>query len=171
MTSKLDRSWPDQLATDERRLSWEFLDFLRITAVNKVAGLDRERAAATPLATSPLLSILGIVRHLTSVERWWISLVGGGADLPNFWDDPDRDIDFRLTDADTPESVVARYRAEWELSARALAGKGPDDLAARAVRGQDRTVRWILAHVTQETARHVGHLDILRELADGERGE
>jgi hypothetical protein len=139
VTSELDRSWPDQLATDERRLSWEFLDFLRITAVNKVAGLDRERAAATPLATSPLLSVLGIVRHLTSVERWWISLVGGGADLPDFWDDPDLDIDFRLSEADTPESVVAGYR--------------------------------ILAHVTQETARHVGHLDILRELADGERGE
>jgi hypothetical protein len=169
--SRLDRSWPDQMATDERRLSWEFLDFLRVTAVNKVAGLTREQAAATPLATSPVLSILGIVRHLTSVERWWISLVGGGADLPDFWADPDRDIDFRLSNADTPESVVAGYRAEWELSARALSGKGPDDLATRPVRGEDRTVRWILAHVTQETARHVGHLHIQRELADRERGE
>jgi len=53
----------------------------------------------------------------------------------------------------------------------ALHGKAAGDAAARTVNGRDRTVRWLLAHVVQETARHVGHMDLLREMADGSRGE
>ncbi|AHH97101.1 DinB family protein [Kutzneria viridogrisea] len=171
MSNTVSRSWPEQVARDELRLQWEFLDFLRATAVNKLAGLSREQAAATPLPSSPLFSALGVIKHLTSVERWWISLVGGGVQLPNAWDSPDRDIDFRLSEQDTPDSVVAAYQREWVLSRDALSGMAPEDLARREVHGQHRTVRWVLAHVCQETARHVGHLDVLRELADGQVGE
>lgn len=67
-----------------------------------------------------------------------------------------------------PEPVVAAYRAEWERSAAALAGLTPED---RTRRGGEFTVRWVLAHVVQEPARHVRHLDALRELADGQVGE
>jgi uncharacterized damage-inducible protein DinB len=167
-SNELPRQWPAGDATDELRLQWDFLTFLRVTAVNKLAGLDRAAAAATPFPSSPLFSMLGVIRHLTSVERWWISIVGGGADRPNRWESPDRDIDFRLSEQDTPESAVAEYRAEWEFSQRALAGRAADDASSREA---DRTVRWILSHVIQETARHVGHLDVLREFADGRTGE
>ena len=108
----IERRWPETYATDELTLEWEFLTFLRITAVNKIAGLTPEQAAARPLPTSPLSSLTGMIKHLTAVERFWISVVGGGADLPDFWDDPDEEIDWRITDADTPAAAVTAYRAE-----------------------------------------------------------
>ena len=167
----IDRQWPETYAKDEIKLQWEFLTFLRTTAVQKIAGLSSEQAAATPLATSPLMSLTGIVKHLTADERFWISRIGGGVDLPDLWDDPDPEIDFRITDADTPLSVVRAYRAEWELSQRAIKDMAPGDQTRGHSGRKDRTIRWVLTHLIQETARHVGHMDILRELVDGERGE
>lgn len=167
-SSELPRRWPETNAADELILLTEFLTFLRVTAVNKLAGLDRAAAAATPFPASPVFSMLGLIRHLTSVERYWLGIVGGGIDLPNRWESPDRDVDFQLSEQDTPESVVAEYREQWELSKRALAGKDAGDLSTK---DEDKTVRWLLTHVVQETARHVGHLDVLREFADGTTGE
>ena len=91
VAAPLDREWPIVWADDELRLQWEFLTFLRITVVNKIAGLTPAQAAATPLPTSPLLSLTGIVKHLISVERWWLSIVGGASDLPDLWADGDPD--------------------------------------------------------------------------------
>jgi uncharacterized damage-inducible protein DinB len=171
VASALPREWPRTWADDELRLQWEFLTFLRITAVNKVAGIDRDLAAATPLPTSPVLSLLGVVKHLTAVERFWLSIVGGGSDLPSLWDD-DPETDWSLGDDDTPATVVATYQAEWANSEAALSGKGAGDaVAVSGVGGKERTVRWLLSHLIQETARHVGHMDLLREMADGARGE
>lgn len=166
-SSRTQRAWPAPLAGDELRLQLDFLQFLRATAVNKLAGLTREQAAATPLPTSPRLSALGVVKHLTAVERWWLSIEAGGADLPSLWagkPDPSWDVG----ENDTPATVTAAYKAEWARSEKALRRLGPDD---RTRRRSEFTVRWVLAHVVQETARHVGHLDLLRELADGEVGE
>jgi len=112
--------------------------------------------------------LLGLIRHLTSVERYWLSIVGGGLDVPNRWESPDPDIDFRLSEQDTPESVVEEYQHQWELSRQALAGKAAGDPSTT---DGDKTVRWLLTHLVQETARHVGHLDVLREFADGTTGE
>ncbi|MEU5846166.1 DUF664 domain-containing protein [Saccharopolyspora shandongensis] len=160
------RHWPDERASDELRLYREFLQFLRHTAVSKADGLGRALATAAPIATSPRLTALGVIKHLTAVERHWISIVGAGAALPSLWPGSP-DPSWALSDADSPQAVIAAYEAEWEHSAAALAGKSPDDLSADG----RRTIRWLLAHVTQETGRHVGHLDLLRELADGEVGE
>ncbi|SFO89903.1 Protein of unknown function [Amycolatopsis arida] len=160
------RRWPDELATDELRLQLDFLRFSRQTAVGKVAGLTPALATAAPLATSPRTTALGVIKHLTAAERYWISIIAAGADLPSLWQGSP-DPSWNLSDTDTPPTVIAAYQTEWTHSAVALADKGPDDLTAD---GQ-RTIRWIMAHVNQETARHVGHLDILRELADGEVGE
>ncbi len=163
----VERAWPDGIAEDEAGIQWDFLHFLRATAVNKVAGLTRVQAAATPLPSSPRMSALGVLKHLTAVERWWLSIEAGGADLPSLWTgSPDPSWD--LTEDDDPRSVVEAYRAEWAISEASLAGTSPDE---RARRSGKHTVRWVLAHVLQETARHTGHLDILRELADGTVGE
>jgi hypothetical protein len=164
----IERQWPEKAADDELRLQWEFLDFLRATAVNKVAGLSRELAVATPMKPSPGMSILGVLKHLTAAERWWLSIEGGGRELPSLWDGSP-DPSWRVAGDDDPASVVAAYRAEWRRSAEALAGMGPADRSRRAP--SEFTVRWILTHLIQETARHVGHLDFLRELADGQVGE
>jgi uncharacterized damage-inducible protein DinB len=159
------RTWPTNLATDEGVLAWEFLDFLRKTAVLKVDGLTRDQAAAAPISTSPKLTALGVLKHLVAVERYWLCIAGAGLDLPSLWKgSPDPSWD--LTDDDTPESLIQAYREEW-VNAEALKKLDPDATAADG----ERTVRWILAHVAQETARHVGHLDLLRELADGQTGE
>jgi uncharacterized damage-inducible protein DinB len=160
------RRWPDERAADELRLYREFLQFLRHTAVSKVEGLSHALAAAPPIGTSPRMTVLGVIKHLTAVERHWISIIGAGAALPSLWQGSP-DPSWNLSDTDSPQAVITTYEAEWDHSADALAGKGPDDLATDG----ERTIRWLLAHVTQETARHVGHLDLLRELADGEVGE
>lgn len=161
----MTRSWPTNLAHDESVLAWEFLDFLRKTAVLKVEGLTREQAATAPIATSPKLTPLGLLKHLTAVERYWLCIAGAGLDLPSLWQG-DPDPSWNLEDDDTPASLIQAYREEW-ANAEALKKLDPDATAADG----KRTVRWILAHVAQETARHVGHLDLLRELADGQTGE
>ncbi|MFD8495289.1 DinB family protein [Amycolatopsis sp. NPDC059657] len=166
-SSSVERAWPRTLADDELRLQWEFLRFLRATAVNKVAGLSRSQAIATPLATSPGMTALGVVKHLTAAERWWFSIEGGGSDLPSLWDGSP-DPSWNITDEDTPASVVAAYQAEWAQSEGALVGMAASE---RSRRKGEFTVRWLLAHLVQETARHLGHLDFLREMADGEVGE
>jgi uncharacterized damage-inducible protein DinB len=159
------RTWPEKRATDESVLAWEFLDFLRETAVLKVEGLTREQAATAPIATSPRLTALGVLKHLVAVERYWLCIAGAGLDLPSLWQG-DPDPSWNLEDDDTPASLIRVYREEW-ANAEALKKLDPDATAADG----ERTVRWILAHVAQETARHVGHLDLLRELADGQSGE
>ncbi|MBW4719944.1 DinB family protein [Saccharothrix obliqua] len=165
-----NREWPSAAADDELRLLTDFLTFLRLTAVGKVEGLSRELASAAPIPTSPVVSALGVLKHLTAVERWWLSIEVGGAELPSLWG-ADADSSWELHDEDDVASVIADYRAEWELSAQALTGLAPGDRTRGDHQGNGRTVRWVLAHVVQETARHVGHLDFLRELADGEKGE
>ncbi|MFD4670571.1 DinB family protein [Lentzea sp. NPDC058450] len=161
----MTRTWPAKLATDEAALAGEFLDFLRKTVVLKVEGLTRDQAAAAPIPTSPGLTALGVLKHLTAVERYWLCIAGAGLDLPSLWEgDPDPSWD--LEDDDTPASLIQAYREEW-ANAEAVKQLDPDAVAADG----ERTVRWILAHVAQETARHVGHLDLLRELADGQTGE
>ncbi len=165
--AEAERVWPDPLDGDEMTVQTRFLDFLRATAVQKITGLTREQAAATPLPSSPRTSALGVLKHLTAVERWWLVIEAGGSDEPSLWPgSPDPSWD--LTPEDDVTTVVAAYRAERERAAAALAGLAPED---RTRRSGEFTVRWVLAHVVQETARHVGHLDALRELADGSVGE
>jgi uncharacterized damage-inducible protein DinB len=162
-----DRHWPTTFATDEQTLQREFLTFLRITAATKVEGLNRAQGSAAPVPTSPVVTAMGVLKHLTAVERYWISIIAGGSDLPELWGE-DADASWKFGPDETPESVVADYQAEWALSDKALEGRGPDEPTAVP---DDKTIRWILTHVIQETARHVGHLDFLRELADGAKGE
>ena len=137
------------MAGDELRLLLDFLQFLRATAVNKLAGLSVPQAAATPLPSSPRMSALGVVKHLTAVERWWLAIEAGGADLPSLWagsPDPSWDV----APEDTPASVVAAYKAEWARVEKALRGLGPDD---RTRRRSEFTVRWVPPFVSSQSAQ------------------
>ncbi|HCT81096.1 MAG TPA: DinB family protein [Micromonosporaceae bacterium] len=140
----IERHWPKQWADEELTLQLEFLTFLRITAVNKIAELDPALAAAAPIKTSPVMTLLGVIKHLTAVEREWFTRVGGGSDLPSLWED-DPEFDWRIRPEDTPASVVAAYREEWANAEAALAGKTADDRAVVTVNGRDRTVCWLLS--------------------------
>ncbi|XVV01892.1 DUF664 domain-containing protein [Actinosynnema sp. CA-248983] len=165
-----NREWPPAAADDELRLLTDFLTFLRLTAVGKVEGLSRELATTAPIATSPVVTALGVIKHLIAVERYWLSIEAGGQDVPALWG-KDADASWLIEDHETVDSVLADYRAEWDRSAQAVDGLAPGDRTRGDHDGNGRTLRWVLAHLVQETGRHVGHLDFLRELADGEKGE
>ena len=146
-----------------------FLDFVRVTSVNKLAGLTEEQARATPLHTSPSMSLLGLLKHLTAVQRQHIQIHIGGQDLPSLWRADDTDFEFRVGSDETIETVVAAFDEEWERTRATLAGI--DFEAPITAYEQPNRVGRLLVDVLQESARHLGHIDILRELVDGARGE
>ena len=162
------RTWPDrQLNLADSVIA--FLDFVRLTCLNKLAGLTEEQARQTPLPASPAMSPLGLLKHLTAVQRQHIQIHIGGQDLPPLWRSDDTEYEFRLGPEETVESVVAAFDAEWERSRRTLEGI---DLEAPIVAyGQPNRAGRLLVDVLQESARHLGHLDIVRELIDGAKGE
>ncbi|WP_433334183.1 DinB family protein [Spirillospora sp. CA-294931] len=149
-----------------------FLEFQRETLIWKCSGLlpDQLRLRAVPPSE---LSLLGLVRHLTDVERNWFSRVLAGEDVrPVYWRDaPARDTDFIVEGADIEESFRLWYEAcarSRELTAAA------ESLGATGVHprtGLVHSLRWILTHMIEEYARHNGHADLLRERIDGETGE
>jgi uncharacterized damage-inducible protein DinB len=151
--------------TDERAILTFFLDWDRAVVENKVAGLDRARATA--VATPSGVTLLGIVAHLTVVEARWFRLhMLGDEDVP-----PAEDS-FAVDPAHTVEDVVAAYRAECERS-RAIAGELDLDtisVVPQKVIGQVN-LRYLLSHMIDETSRHLGHMDVLRELTDGRTGD
>lgn len=144
------------------------LDFLRSTVVNKVAGLTDDQAFSTPITPSTLTPA-GIVKHLAGVERSWFSIDFAGADLSWPWADDDLHGCFPLEPDDTLAAIVTAYIDECDRSRTAIGGAALDDRA----RGEDMTftLRYALAHMIEETARHCGHLDLLRERIDGVTGE
>lgn len=152
----------------ERATLTGMLDFLRDTVVNKVAGLTEERARSTPVSPSALTPA-GLVKHLTGVERFWFSIDFANADLPWPWPEDDPHGAFGLEDGDTLAGLVALYREECERSNRVVAAADLDDVAKGP--GMTFTLRFALTHLIEETARHCGHLDLLREAIDGQTGQ
>ncbi|MEP6660388.1 MAG: DUF664 domain-containing protein [Acidimicrobiales bacterium] len=162
------REWPDRDATlAESAIA--FLDFVRVTSINKLAGLTEQQARATPLATSPMMSPLGLIKHLTAVQRQHIQIHIGGCDIPSLWRADEHEYEFRIGADETIDSVVAGFDDEWERSRTTLSAV---DVEARIVAyGEPNRVGRLLVDVVQESARHLGHLDIVRELIDGATGE
>jgi uncharacterized damage-inducible protein DinB len=155
-------------AASERELLISFLDLYRETILVKVGGLTEEQLRRR-LVPSPT-TLLGIVKHLGYVERSWFRMRFHGEDLPVPWTQEDPDADFRIEPDETAESVVAFYRDQVERARAIVAAAQLDD----RVKGQAKqayTLRWILIHMIEETARHAGHADILREQTDGATGE
>ena len=147
-----------------------FLDRYRETILWKLDGLTKEQASA-PLVPSAT-TLLGIVKHLAYVERGWFQMNFAGHP-PSFpWpeDDPDQDIDFRISTTDTIDSISELYQQEIARSREIVAGASLEDLSKNQERGP-RSLRWIMVHMIEETARHAGPADILRELTDGAIGQ
>jgi uncharacterized damage-inducible protein DinB len=157
---------------DERTILTTFLDYTRDTVHAKCADLSDADARRAPLPGSPLMTISGLVSHLRWVESSWIEnkLLGREIDPP--WTDEDPDREFRIATQIPLAELLADYRATCDRHRDLVAPLDLDtpsrgDLGWRA---EPVTLRWILFHLTEETARHNGHIDILRELADGTRG-
>jgi len=153
---------------DEREMLTGFLDWYRAGVVRKVEGLSREDA--TRVATPTGLTPLGVVAHLAAVELSWFE--------EDFLGNPARSElndhgEFRLHDDDTVASVVDEY-VQACACARAVLAKASslDELSAVETPFRGRvTLRWILVHMIEETARHAGHLDLMREQIDGQTGD
>jgi uncharacterized damage-inducible protein DinB len=150
---------PDGLA-DERTMLVGWLDLYRDVMVMKVEDLDEERARFKPTSTANSLHTL--IVHLTGVELGWFEGAIAGRPIQR-----NRDAEFEETDI-TVADAIAAYRAQCARSNDVVASVGSleDECAGR----KGVSVRWVLHHMLEETARHTGHADITRELLDGEVG-
>ncbi len=157
------------VAGDEKAILSGFLDHYRQTLLDICSGLSEEqlRRSVVPSGTS----LLGIVKHLAYVERGWFQEVVGNEPYDYKFDvEDDPDADFRIEDHESAEEIFELYRAACDRSRRALAEASLDDLVEFPHRSADYNVRWVVVHMLEETARHAGHADIIREQLDGRTG-
>ncbi|GGP88371.1 DinB family protein [Streptomyces melanogenes] len=158
-------------AWDERTQLTTFLDYARGTARAKCEGVSAENARKALLLGSPLMTMSGLINHLRWVEYYWFQVVFLGEEdrAPMTDEDPDREMRIAV---DIPLTQLLDEYAEHSARYRELvAGNSLDKQAQRTIRnGLHVDLRWILLHLTEETARHNGHLDILREMLDGTTG-
>jgi hypothetical protein len=159
----------DEIATLLGFLRWQ-----RATLELKCAGVTAEGLARRPLEPSKL-SLLGLVRHLTDVERGWFRNGLAKEDVPALFstpDDPDGDFDGVAPDPAMVAQAWDAWKAEVEFADRFVADH-PDPLATSvddAWRGP-LSMRWVLVHMVEEYARHNGHADLIRESIDGQTGD
>ena len=157
---------------DERTILTTFLDYARDTVHAKCAGLSEADARLAPLPESPLMTISGLVSHLRWVECAWIDkrLLGVAIDAP--WTDEDPDREFRIAVEVPLAQLLGEYRAACARHRQLVASLDLDTPSRGELgwRADPVPLRWVLFHLIEETARHNGHNDILRELADGARG-
>jgi hypothetical protein len=155
---------------DERAvISW-LLDYHRYVLVRKVEGISEQQARTTVAASD--LTLLGLVRHLAVVEQYWFGEVFLGLSETMHWDDPDdRDSDFHPLPGDTLVDALVLLRAEIDRAHQIASTTSFDALAVGRRHGQLVTLRWIMAHLVEEYARHCGHADLLREAIDGVTGD
>ncbi|MBV9592982.1 MAG: DinB family protein [Actinobacteria bacterium] len=141
-----------------------FLDFARRAVLKKLDGLSEEQTRRSIVPTGTTL--LGLVNHLVDGERYWfrVHLLGEGTE-------PDWDAHMSADPRDSLDEVRARYQEAIADANAAINRLGRlDARSVGEVDGRPTTLRWTIAHMTSETARHAGHADILRELIDGVTG-
>jgi uncharacterized damage-inducible protein DinB len=151
---------PPRSSGDEREVLLTLLQYQRESLVHKVFGVDEAAAQQAPVASGTTL--LWLVRHLADAERLWIIHRFAGGEKP-----PPR----AASSHDTVDAALTAYRQTWsDVDAVITATPSLDEVSVIADDSGHLTLRWILAHLLEETARHAGHADILRELIDGVTG-
>lgn len=162
------------LTSDERTQLIGWLDLQRSFVRMKCTGLSEEDAHRKMLPTSPLMTPAGLVAHLRWVEYSWFQLNMMG--VPDTGQTPWTEgghVDAEMFVDDVPlGQLLDEYDAECARSNAAIADLPLDALeqGRYAARGEAASLRYVLCHMIEETARHVGHLDIIRELIDGATG-
>lgn len=151
---------------DDRGILEGYLAWQRATLLNICAGLTAEQLAARPLPSS--LSLLGLIRHLTKVERIWLRQRAAGEDIPALYGGPGNPQDFADVDATRAADEVAQLQREWQL-ADAAAANVPFEREVE-FRGETWSLRMVYVHLIGEYARHNGHADLIREAIDGVTG-
>ncbi len=144
------------------------LDRHRDVVLWKVQGLDDEqlRRPMTPSGTS----LLGLVKHMAAVEYSWFCETFGRETEALPFDDDDENADLRVDPDETTADILAFYGRARAAADKVIDELGVDDLG-KAWWGETVSMRWVLIHMLEETARHAGHMDIVRELIDGSTGD
>jgi uncharacterized damage-inducible protein DinB len=169
------RQDPDPTAGSERDSLTQYLDYQRETILLKTEGLTREHFAQR--IPSSGLTLAGLLYHLALVEESWFEEEFLGLPPREDWAgvdwDADPDYEFRNALDKEPEWLRDRYRDACDRARRVAADAASlDAVAAKSLRdGRPFTLRWVMLHMIEETARHAGHADLLREAIDGATGE
>ena len=159
----------EQFIGDERTILASYLDWHRQTLLLKCAGLNAEQLKLKAVEPSNL-TLLGLVRHMAEVERWWFRRRAAGLDLTDLYCTEEyEDGDFDLVPDADAERDFATFNNECEL-ARAAVADLPLDHVFEHPRGT-KSLRWVYVHMIEEYARHNGHADLLRERIDGVTGQ
>jgi hypothetical protein len=153
---------PPKLAGDELTTLHALLQYTRESLVRKVDRVSDEDARRRFVASDTTL--LWLLKHVRMAETLWV--------CERFADDGTRVPDDTVVESDTVADAVAAYRATWSVTDAVIFGAASLDEVCRGPGAGDPPVnlRWVLAHLVEETARHAGHADILRELLDGSTG-
>jgi hypothetical protein len=161
---------PDELVSTgtEREVLEAFLEFHRGVVVRKLLGVS-EADARRRLVPSQT-TLIGLVRHLAGVESDWFRRRLGGEDIPRqSGTGGDDDGSWTVGDDETVAQVVAEYERSCARSREVAARLALDDSVPHSRLGRV-SLRWVYVHMIEETARHAGHADILREQVDGATG-
>ena len=147
---------PPRLAGDERATVLALLQYQRESLARKVEALaeaDADRALVDSGTT-----LRWLVRHLAHAERLWVLHRFAGGPPPV------------MAEGGTVADAIADYRRAWAEAGEVVATASFDDECRNFAEETNVDLRWVLLHLLEETARHAGHADILRELIDGSTG-
>jgi hypothetical protein len=146
---------PPRIVGDDRATMQLLLLYHRESFVRKVSGVDEE-AACRPMVPSGT-SLLWLTQHLAHAEKLWFLVRFAGEDVD-------------MTQREPLAAAIDEYRATWQRVDALIARSSLDDMCRNIDVEPNTSLRWVLAHMLEETARHAGHADIIRELIDGDTG-
>lgn len=155
---------------DERTQLVGWLDLQRALVPWKCEGLSDVDAHRSVLPTSPLMTMAGVVSHLRWVEHTWLEVLflGRPAEGPQFQEPEDTDM---MVEGMPLARLLEEYDVQCAVSNEIVAAHSLDDVGTHPDFGSAAaTLRWMLIHLVEETARHLGQMDTIRELLDGEKG-
>jgi uncharacterized damage-inducible protein DinB len=159
----------DLASAPERQALESWLAWHRSTLLFKCQGLTGEQLCERSVPPSTL-SLLGLVRHMSFVERTWFRIRFGRQDVePLFYKVENPDADFDEVEPDQAPAHFDAFRAECALADEAARGHSLDETFE--LRGETLDLRWVYIHMIEEYARHNGHADLLRERIDGTTGD
>ncbi|MEV1169393.1 DinB family protein [Nonomuraea sp. NPDC049784] len=160
------------LVADERTQLVGWLDMQRAIVQWKCEGLSEEDAHRPVLPASPLMTVAGLVSHMRWTEHCWFEVLflGRHQDENPQFDEAVEDADMKV-DGVPLARLLDEYERQCQISNEIVAAHSLDDVGKHPdFRSGSATLRWMLIHMVEETARHAGHLDTIRELLDGAKG-
>ncbi len=163
---------PARVTGDERAMANSLLDFHRETVLAKCEELSEEQLRTTPVPNSPH-SLIGILRHLTHAELFWSQEVLEGKsvhEIGYFYGTENDDPDFFNLISHPISEVFTNFQSSVDRSRKSMASKDLDAHFFSSAYGREVSARFVHLHLLEEYARHLGHMDMIREALDGKIG-